>query len=139
MNLIGPDGDYQLKQAADVIFPNVVIMTQSCDLENEKVGTVLLCPYFPIDAFALNRAEKEQIRKGYRPGQHLLNLDDDFDLPILVVEFTRVFTSPKATVSAFAANVGSRPRLISPYKEHLSQSFARYFMRVGLPSDIERF
>jgi hypothetical protein len=26
-----------------------------------------------------------------------------------------------------------------PYREHLSQAFARYFMRVGLPSDIPSF
>jgi hypothetical protein len=29
-------------------------------------------------------------------------------------------------------------RLLPPYREHLSQSFARYFMRVGLPVDIPR-
>jgi len=29
--------------------------------------------------------------------------------------------------------------LNSPYLEHLSQNFARYFMRVGLPSDLPDF
>jgi hypothetical protein len=29
-------------------------------------------------------------------------------------------------------------RLLPPYREHLSQSFARYFMRVGLPVDIPK-
>lgn len=27
-------------------------------------------------------------------------------------------------------------RLLPPYREHLSQAFARYFMRVGLPQDL---
>jgi maleate cis-trans isomerase len=36
-------------------------------------------------------------------------------------------------VLALAALFGERVRLLSPYKEHLSQAFARYFMRVGLP------
>ena len=27
----------------------------------------------------------------------------------------------------------------SPYREHLAQAFARYFMRVGLPVDIPAF
>ena len=30
-------------------------------------------------------------------------------------------------------------RLLPPYGEHLSQAFARFFMRVGLPVDIPPF
>jgi len=30
-------------------------------------------------------------------------------------------------------------RRLPPYREHLSQAFARYFMRVGLPQDITPF
>src|SRR5262249_39772943 len=30
-------------------------------------------------------------------------------------------------------------RLHSPYREHLAQAFARYFMRVGLPHDARAF
>ncbi len=32
-----------------------------------------------------------------------------------------------------------RPRLLPPYREHLAQAFARFFMRVGLPVDIPAF
>jgi hypothetical protein len=34
---------------------------------------------------------------------------------------------------------GRRLRLLPPYREHLSQAFARFFMRVGLPVDIPPF
>lgn len=37
------------------------------------------------------------------------------------------------------ANQEKRLSLMSPYKEHLSQAFARFFMRVGLPIDISEF
>jgi hypothetical protein len=37
-----------------------------------------------------------------------------------------------------AVRAGDRLRLLPPYREHLSQAFARYFMRVGLPQDIPR-
>jgi len=30
-------------------------------------------------------------------------------------------------------------RMLSPYREHLAQGFARYFMRVGLPHDAKAF
>jgi len=34
---------------------------------------------------------------------------------------------------------GNRLRLLPPYREHLAQAFARFFMRVGLPADIPKF
>jgi len=39
----------------------------------------------------------------------------------------------------FAKQKDQRLRLLPPYREHLSQAFARFFMRVGLPSDIPPF
>jgi hypothetical protein len=34
---------------------------------------------------------------------------------------------------------GKRLRLLPPYREHLSQAFARFFMRIGLPVHIDLF
>lgn len=31
-----------------------------------------------------------------------------------------------------------RLRLLPPYREHLSQAFARYFMQVGLPVNVSK-
>jgi hypothetical protein len=42
-------------------------------------------------------------------------------------------------VREFANAAGHRLRLLPPYREHLSQAFARLFMRVGLPADIPPF
>ena len=39
-------------------------------------------------------------------------------------------------VRELAASQGPRLRLNPPYREHLAQAFARFFMRVGLPVDI---
>ena len=36
-------------------------------------------------------------------------------------------------------SLGWRIRLLPPYRELLSQAFARFFMRVGLPVDIPSF
>jgi len=38
-----------------------------------------------------------------------------------------------------AKKKGKRLRLLPPYREHLSQAFARFFIRVGLPVDIPQF
>ncbi len=50
-----------------------------------------------------------------------------------IIDFRTIYTLPKDFVLAFSGKLGKRVRLLSPYKEHLSQAFARYFMRVGLP------
>jgi hypothetical protein len=60
-------------------------------------------------------------------------------IPWSVVDFHRLHTLPKSFVGRFAASVGSRIRLRSPYREHLAQAFARYFMRIGLPHDAREF
>ena len=51
------------------------------------------------------------------------------------VSFHHIFSVPKNYLKALISDK-ERYRLLSPYKEHLAQSFARYFMRVGLPSNI---
>jgi hypothetical protein len=54
------------------------------------------------------------------------------------VDFHEVFTVPREFLeSLLAARGRPRPRLLSPHREHLSQAFARYFMRVGLPAPID--
>lgn len=128
---------------------DVLILTQSCDLENGKITSVLVCPYFTLQEFGnhLNYVQstvgKEQLRRGNLPGYHLLNkfdgleagLHDDF----LVADFRNVYGVSLSFLEKFAQKKQKRLRLLSPYREHLSQALARYFMRVGLPSNIPEF
>lgn len=62
-----------------------------------------------------------------------------FELDVAVVDFRRVYSLPLEYVRNFASEAGDRVRLLPPYREHLSQAFARFFMRVGLPVDIPPF
>jgi hypothetical protein len=61
----------------------------------------------------------------------------EISIGVRLVDFGRIFGLPKPFVTQFAASQGKRLRLRSPYREYLSQSFARFFMRVGLPQDIK--
>jgi len=54
----------------------------------------------------------------------------------LVVDFKNVYSINRSTLNDTVKNLKNRIRLLPPYREHLSQAFARYFMRVGLPQDI---
>ncbi len=78
------------------------------------------------------------IRRGYAPGYHLLNkcAIEEFEEEYLVVDFRSVYSVPYSFVKELSKKRGKRLRLLPPYREHLSQAFARFFMRVGLPVDI---
>jgi hypothetical protein len=126
---------------------DVVVMTQTCDLVpgREKVTDVLLCAAWNRNDLTSGHLATprglEDARRGNLPGYHLLA---GCDLPgmvreLRVVDFRRVFALPLAFTRQVAARRGERLRLLPPYREHLSQAFARYFMRVGLPQDIPPF
>jgi hypothetical protein len=130
---------------------NLVVMSQSCDLENAKVEEVLLAQLaaWP-DLVKREVARGNEAMRGSRfrklliegsiPGYSLLHKREEPPrLAWSVVDFHRLFTWPRAFVQRFAASIGSRLRLRSPYREHLAQAFARYFMRVGLPHDAKTF
>ena len=145
---------------------NVIVVSQSCDLAHGKCETVSVCRVVPLERFvdvsvdaqrhrdrsagrelAADRYEekkfeqKEQLRKGFVFNCHLLDkcsigaANADFQ----VVDFRTLLGIPFANLQDFVGGLGERPRLTSPYREHLSQAIARFFMRVGLPSDIPPF
>ncbi len=126
---------------------NLIVITQSCDLNQQKARLVALCPIFPITRFEeINEEMKrkgrwEEVRKGRVEGLHLLtsptNPTDNRES--LVVDFREIYSLPFEMLMQHALGVGQRWRLKPPYLEHFSQSFARFFMRVGLPSAISPF
>lgn len=126
-----------------------VILSQSCDLANNKVEIVLVCPFYPLQAFIeslpeeqtrKNKAKdkiKENLKKGFLPGYHLLSKAEHYFDDHQVVDFRNVYGIQKETLCKLMLELERRIRLLPPYREHLSQAFARYFMRVGLPQDIK--
>ena len=131
---------------------HAVVMTQSCDLVLRKDGkpkseTVLLARYLTRSElsahpkFSQASAWEEARSKGRLARFHVLNKAklgvgvEDFALVDLGATFNLEF---HLVLSAAKENQ-TRPRLLPPYREHLSQAFARDYMRVGLPSDIPPF
>jgi hypothetical protein len=123
---------------------DIVIMTQSCDLANKKVTDVIVCPHWDLkaagksDPALAKKGAPKEIQSGRRPRYSMLGPSEHTELPlgIRIVDFGRIFSLPKSYVQQFAATKDQRLRLCPPYREHLSQAFARFFMRVGLPQDI---
>jgi hypothetical protein len=131
----------------DIELYNVIIMSQSCDLVNKKIDLILVCPVWLLDEFSVKNnfykspKGKEALRRGDSPGYHLLHKSDidAFHTDYLVVDFHNVYGVHFDLLENIARKQEKRIRLLPPYREHLSQAFARFFMRVGLPSDIPPF
>jgi hypothetical protein len=153
LNLSGSSENEVLKGATTAIEVDVVVMTQACDLENHKVDKVILCPHISISDYRKAwEAEKKRlsqnptkqaweslfadIRDGYIWNLAVLNAGESGELKTehRIVDFHDVYTIPRGFLESLLKQRGRpRLRLNPPYREHLSQAFARFFMRVGLP------
>lgn len=130
---------------------NVIVLTQSCDLAvhqgKTKLDDVILAAVYrktelkEAKPFHHNNGW-EDARKGKYPGYHVLNKCEiaGHEIDFLLVDLRRIFTLSVDAVRAFAAADNKETvRLLPPYREHLAQAFARFFMRIGLPADIPPF
>ncbi len=149
-----------LKQAITAFKADVVVMTQACDLEHGKVRNVVLCPHLALSTFrslwerAMQQAGQSltakawrntcnDIADGYVWNQAFLNRcslgEGQLSTELRVVDFHDVFTVPRTFLETLLSRrQAPRLRLLPPYREHLSQAFARFFMRVGLPQPVVR-
>jgi hypothetical protein len=140
----------------EAVTVDVVVMSQACDLEHEKIANVILCPHRSLQDFksGWEDAQRERgqnptakawvrmftdLREGYLWNLSLLNNGavEGHSIDHRVVDFHEVFSVPRRFLEDFC-RLQNQPRfrLRPPYREHLSQSFARFFMRVGLPMPI---
>ena len=139
-NLI-PEQSYEF----EVEFKKAIILTQSCDLERAETRIVLVCEYMTLTEYYSQLPESKntvggrksalaQLQKGFQFSHHILNKCEEVGLnECIVISFNDVYGVDVNYLRQKALPLQNRIRLLSPYKEHLSQSFARYFMRVGLP------
>jgi len=141
-----------LKAARRAVRTDVVVMTQACDLAEHHVHNVTLCPHLALSRYKelweedlkakdqnpTTKAWKkhcDQLKKGF--AWNLALLDAVPDGEVRVVDFHHVFTVPRSFLEAYLqATKVPRHRLLPPYREHLSQAFSRFFMRVGLPTPV---
>lgn len=136
--LIGIKEGDELQLPTPINFANLIIMSQSCDLTHEgKIDQVLLCGHVP--ASSAGKELRNAIRRERSPARHMIEKCEikGFEFERQIIDFRTIYTLPIDLVKAFAESLGKRVRLLPPYKEHLSQAFARYFMRVGLPRPLD--
>jgi hypothetical protein len=157
LHLAGRGEMETLKQAATAFRADVVVVTQACDLEHDKVRNAVLCPHVALSDFRASWEEAlrqlgqnptarawrntcDDIANGYVWNHALLNgFTGQPSLELRVVDFHDVFTVPRVFLEGLLKQrANPRLRLLPPYREHLSQAFARFFMRVGLPQPVDK-
>jgi hypothetical protein len=132
---------------------DALVLTQTCDLTQDKVKEVVVCAVASWEALVeaelargntavAGSAFIEKLIEGAIPSLSVLHRRAARpELPWSVANFRRLYTIDRAYLDQVlvARRTARRLRLRSPYREHLAQAFARYFMRVGLPHDAARF
>jgi hypothetical protein len=147
--IIIPPETFETEQDISVKTLNAIVLSQSCDIENNKIEIILVCPYYNLEDFlkrhptsqdgSLGGKKKviENLKQGNYYNYHLLQRDKELNLEdFIVVDFKNVYGVHYYFLKKYLSKINNRNRLLPPYREHLSQAFARYFMRVGLPIDI---
>jgi hypothetical protein len=134
---------------ASVLFANVVILTQSCDLDRGKIGNVLVAPFYDANYFVRDvlggkndkeqSGYKKQIKAGRYASLYALPPCDirGFEADCQVVNFRDIAIMPLHIVQEHAETRGRRISLQPPYREDLAQGFARFVMRVGHPHEFK--
>ncbi len=126
---------------------DVIVMSQTCDLVKgrEKLSEILLCSVWNRSEIKEGHLAKpkgiEDVRRGNLPAYHLLAACslEGISREVRVVDFRQVYSLPVSFLRQLSIEHQNHIRLLPPYREHLSQAFARFFMRVGLPVDIPQF
>ena len=156
IDLEGKGEEEILKGLTKAISADVIVMTQACDLEQHKVENIILCPHDALSdlrsTWEENMRQREQkptdkawasfcrdVKDGFIWNLAMINeyRNPDFESEVRIVDFHEVFSAPRLLVeSILKKRNNSRLRMLPPYREHLSQAFARFFMRVGLPEPI---
>jgi hypothetical protein len=137
------EGGYRIRVGSG----DYVVLSQTCDLENDKVGEVLLATFrsyqdlaHEVGAMARSTAFRDALIRCSDFAYFLLH---DFDGPPnlawSVVDFHHLRLTDVATCRQQADELGPRLRMTPPYKENLAQCFGRYMMRVALPETAHAF
>ncbi len=148
-----------------ITMPYIVVMSQECDLlqdfdnvankqekknDDKCLPSILVCPAYNKELFQLGNHfgdnkmktwNSKEIKKLLNNSEferyHYLESPADFGVPELVIDFKHFYTFPRNTLyDDYKINYKTT---ISPlFKERVSQRFANYLCRIGLPETEDR-
>jgi hypothetical protein len=129
--------DLTSQPLVDFDFPRVLVLTQTCDLANQKATFVNVAEVydaqFLIDQQLFKPADvKGPLRAGRIWGWYFLPADATLGLGEMVVDLCRLHTVRLGLLGELCRAGKRRARVQMPYREHLAKHFADTFSRIGL-------
>jgi hypothetical protein len=120
----------------------VVVLTQTCDLANQKVDATNVASVFDAEQLVAGKILKATdvkgpIRAGRVWGLYFLPAQPDLGLNEMIVDLRRLHTVRLDLLSTLCRAGKRRARLQTPYREHLAKHLADTFSRIGLPQPYE--
>ncbi len=132
------DGD-----APRTVQARVIILTQACDLANEKtVRAIVAVVHDAADLVQSGRIKEKFIRDNVRRGQvygwYFLPAHESCPgFPESLVDLRDLHTVPRTLLEGLKDHDKLVCRLITPYREHLAQHFSVTYSPIGLPEPYE--
>jgi hypothetical protein len=117
----------------------VIVLTQACDLANEKTERVVVAVVHDAGELVRTGRLKEkfirdQVRRGQVYGWYFLPAHESCPgFPESLVDMRDLHTVPRALLEGLRDQGHLVCRLITPYREHLAQHFSVTYSRIGLP------
>lgn len=123
-------------------FHQVIVLTQTCDIANDKIDRFVVACIFDaqalIDLKVVKAADvKGLLRAGRVWGLYFLPTFGDAGLGEMIVDFRRVYSIRVELLDKLRQSGKRRARLLTPYREHLAKHFADTYARIGLPQPYE--
>jgi len=120
----------------------VIVLTQTCDLANEKTTVVvvghILTALNLVDQHVLKASDvRGAIRAGRVFGLYYLPKSAELGLPEAIVDLRQLHTVRLDLLLALCRKGLRRARVQPLYREHLAKHFADTYSRIGLPDPYE--
>jgi hypothetical protein len=120
----------------------VIVLTQTCDLANDKTTVVVVAHILTaqslVDKHVLKSAEvRGVIRAGRVFGLYYLPKSAELGLPEAIVDLRQLHTVRLDLLLALCRKGLRRARVQPLYREHLAKHFADTYSRIGLPDPYE--
>lgn len=127
--------------------PESVASLESQPVFNQYLHSILFLPAFPAEAIRegahlvgmfgirqdrLNSDRTRLIKDNKDPRYHYLNSDVSLQIPDIITDFKAYYTLPPEYFAPPMPNYLATANEL--FREHLSQRFAQYLSRIGLPS-----
>lgn len=159
--LVGAESKNSTASLDSIELQYAVVMNQDCDLNSDylseqdsngkgssSIPSILLCPAYPAEQFfkgehiaewnlqKMNGKLPDKIRKNDELKRyHYIASDTELNIPELVIDFKHFYTIPRDTIyeirkSSYIATISEL------YREELSQRFANFLARIGLPEGV---